>query len=106
MLFISLGTAFLIGFVYLLVLRCFGGPMIWISIVLLILGSAYGGYMLFEIAKGLGEGAQYYDAYHYGSFVIWGFAALVFLCVLCNCKNIRVGIALSKCTAQFIADTP
>ena len=43
----TLLTAFLIGFVYLIVLRLCGGPMVWISIVALILGNAYGGYMLF-----------------------------------------------------------
>lgn len=38
--------------------------------------------------------------------MVWGFSALLLVCVCCNCKNIRVGIALSKCTAQFIADSP
>jgi hypothetical protein len=56
----SLGTAFFIGFVFLLVLRCFGGPMIWASIILLILGTGYGGYMLFDISKGLSKTDQYY----------------------------------------------
>jgi hypothetical protein len=46
----ALLTAFLIGFIYLLVLRVLGGPIIYISIVAIIGGCAYGGYMLFETA--------------------------------------------------------
>lgn len=49
-LLITLATAFLIGFVYLIVLRILGGPIIYISIVLILAGCAYGGYMLFETA--------------------------------------------------------
>jgi hypothetical protein len=46
----ALLTAFLIGFIYLLVLRVLGGPIIYISIVAIIGGCAYGGYMLFATA--------------------------------------------------------
>ena len=46
-LFISLATAFVVGFVYMIVLRVAGGPIIYLSILLLILSSAGGGYMLF-----------------------------------------------------------
>ena len=47
----SLLAAFLIGFVYLIVLRILGGPIIYISIVAIIGGLAYGGYMLFETSN-------------------------------------------------------
>jgi len=46
----TLGTAFLIGFVYLVVLRILGGPIIYISIVAIIGGMAYGGWMLYAEA--------------------------------------------------------
>lgn len=46
-LFISLGTAFLVGFVYMIVLRFFGGPIIYLSLLALILSTAGGGYMIF-----------------------------------------------------------
>jgi hypothetical protein len=42
----SVGSAFLLGFVYMVVLRFFGGPLIWTSIILIIGGTGYGGYML------------------------------------------------------------
>lgn len=46
-LLITLGTAFLVGFVYMIVLRLCGGPIVYMTLVGLIVGSAGGGYMLF-----------------------------------------------------------
>lgn len=43
----ALLTAFLIGFLYLVVLRLCGGPIVYATIVGLIIGTAYGGLMLF-----------------------------------------------------------
>jgi hypothetical protein len=42
----SMLTGFLIGFIYMVVLRVCGGPMIYISIVGMILGTGYGAFML------------------------------------------------------------
>ena len=49
-LFITLVTGFLLGFVYMIVLRFFGGPIIYASIFALLIGSVCGGYMLFQKA--------------------------------------------------------
>lgn len=43
----SLGSGFLIGFVYMIFLRLCGGPIIYITIVLTIVTSGYGSYMLY-----------------------------------------------------------
>jgi hypothetical protein len=42
----SLITAFFIGFVYMIVLRLCGGPIIYLSILGMILSTAYGAFML------------------------------------------------------------
>jgi len=49
-LLITLATGFLLGFVYMIVLRLFGGPMIYLSIFALLIGSVVGGFMLFQKA--------------------------------------------------------
>ena len=51
----GLGSAFLIGFLYMIVLRFIGGPIIYCSILGLILANAYGGYMLYEMSLALPE---------------------------------------------------
>lgn len=56
---ISVASAFLIGFVYLIVLRLCGGPIIYISLVAMNVGGAIGGYLLFEQGKALAADHPY-----------------------------------------------
>lgn len=44
---ITLATAFFIGFIYLVILRFLGGPLIYATILAMIVGSAFGGWMLY-----------------------------------------------------------
>lgn len=55
----ALLSAFLIGFVYLIVLRILGGPIVYISIVAIIGGLAYSGYMLYATAQKMAVTEQY-----------------------------------------------
>jgi len=105
-LLIAFGTAFLIGFVYMIVLRLCGGPIIYASILAMILGTAYGAYMMYNISETLTDQDQYKLYYLYGSYGVAGLSALLLLCAICNCKNIRIGVAVMKCTAAFIGGTP
>lgn len=88
------------------VLRFFGGPIIFFSIIGIIGGTAYGGWMLYQYSLTIPEGDQYKEYYLYGSYAVAGLAGVILLCTLINCKNIRIGIAVMKCTAQFISSTP
>ena len=47
----SLGSGFVIGFVYMIFLRLCGGPIIYITIVLTIVTSGYGSYMLYQTSQ-------------------------------------------------------
>lgn len=102
----TLGTAFLIGFIYMIVLRLCGGPIIYVSILAMIGGTGYGGYLLYENAMALPETSKYYPYYLYGSYAVWGLTFILFCCACCNQKNIRIGVAVMKCTAKFIGSTP
>lgn len=88
MLCIGLGTAFLLGFVYLVLLRFIVAPLTWISIFLTAAAMGYGGYELFKIGGSLPENDEYKDYYTYGAYGAWGVLALFIICLLCNCKNI------------------
>lgn len=105
-LLIGLGAAFLLGFVYMILLRFIVGPIVWISIFLTIAGMGYGGFMLFQIGKEKPDSDEYKQYYEYGAYVVWGLLALLIIFLLCNCKNIRIGIAVMKTTADFIKSTP
>lgn len=105
-LLIGLGTAFVIGFIYLILLRWIVGPIVWISIFLTIASLGAGGYFCFEKGNALPETDKYKLHYTYGSYAIWGICGLFLICLCCNCRNIRIGIAVMKTTAAFIKDTP
>jgi hypothetical protein len=49
---------------------------------------------------------KYQPYYLYGSYAAGGFSALILICILCNWKNIKIGINVMKCTAQFVGSTP
>ena len=46
----TVGSAFIIGFIYLILLKAIGGIIIYASIVGIILSTIAGGYMLFDIS--------------------------------------------------------
>jgi hypothetical protein len=101
-----LGIAFFAGFIYLLVLRIVGGPIVYISLLGLILGTAAGGYFLREISLAPDTIEDQRQWYLIGSYVVWVLAALLLLCVCCNIKNIRIGVGIMKATAAFIGANP
>jgi hypothetical protein len=45
---ITLGTAFVLGFVYLILLRFIVGPVVWLSIFATILALGGGGYFCYD----------------------------------------------------------
>ena len=47
----SLASGFLIGFVYMIVLRLCGGPIIYLSILLTIGSSGYGSFLLYNTSQ-------------------------------------------------------
>lgn len=89
-----------------IILRLFGGPIIWISLISLLCGISYGGYMLFETGKNIPITDQYQPYYIYASYAVWGLALLLLLCICCNITNIKIGVAVMKCTTQFLVGTP
>ena len=103
---LTLLTGFLIGFVYMIVLRLCGGPIIYLSILGMIAGTALGAYMLYEKSLGMADTEQYKLHYLYGSYVVAGISFVLFCCACCNSKNIRIGVAVMKCTAAFLGGNP
>ena len=102
----AIASAFLIGFVYMIVLRLCGGPIVYASLFFMVMGTAYGGLMLYQNSQTISEADKNKKYYLYGSYAVWGLAAALIFCICCNIKNIRIGVAVMKCTAQFIGSNP
>jgi len=102
----SLLTGFLIGFGYMIVLRLCGGPIIYLSILGMILSTAYSALLLWQTSEKMDKLHEEYPYYLYGSYVVAGICVVLLICTLCNFKNIKIGVAVMKCTAAFIGGTP
>ena len=107
-LLIGLAIAFFTGFLYLIVLRVLGGPIVYISLLAMVLGTAFGGYVLFSMSIDLTNEIplEHREYYYYGSYAVWVIAILLLLCICCNLKNIRIGVGIMKATAAFIGSNP
>ena len=81
-----------------IILRIFGGPIIWISLISMLGGIGYGGYMIFEIGSNMSVTDQYQPYFIYGAYSVWGLALLLLGCICCNMTNIKIGVAVMKCT--------
>mmetsp|Transcript_23391 Transcript_23391/g.23017 ORF Transcript_23391/g.23017 Transcript_23391/m.23017 type:complete len:109 (-) Transcript_23391:1003-1329(-) len=95
----SVGIAFLLGFVYLLLLRCCAGIMVFISLVSIFCFIGGGGSWLYLIKDDYLETTKSYSFCLYGAYTLWGLAAFYLLILLCLCSRIRLGVAIMQCTA-------
>ena len=98
------GTALVLAYLYLFLIRLIGGILVWGTIILLQVSLLAGGYYVWKES----EAEQYVESDYkdwlkYTAYGIWGVAGLYFLCVCCCYSAIRLGIAVYKTTAQYIA---
>lgn len=98
-LLISVGVAFILGFVYLLLLRCCAGIMVFVTLVSILIGLVGGGFWLYLLKDNYEVDSNTYKYFLYGSYTVFGLAGVYLLLLLCLCGRIRLGIAIIKCTA-------
>ena len=72
----------------------------------MIIGTGLGGYYLYAISIAIETIEDQKKWYEVGAYAVWVLAALLLLCVCCNLKNIRIGVAIMKATAAFIGSNP
>jgi hypothetical protein len=87
-------TAAGLGLVYMIIIRVFGGPIIYVSIILILISLGYAGYYCFEYSANYEETENMYKAYLYGSYVIWGLDACLVCCVCCYRQALRLAISI------------
>jgi hypothetical protein len=102
----SIGGACVLGFVYMIFLRCCAKIIVWCSIFFILGGSGFGGYMLYSRHVALLDSDPYKTYYLIGAVLAWTFCFFAFCCICCNYSNIQIGIAIMQATAQFINGTP
>ena len=103
---ICVGAAFIIGIIYLLILRCCAGVIIWMSIFSIMACIGGGGYWAFITKDKYDVSDNNYKYLQYGAYALWGLDGLFALIVICCCSRIRLAVAIMKVTSQFIYGTP
>lgn len=88
----------MLGLLYLLILRCCAGIIVWTTIfgILAVLGG--GGYWAYRTKDNYDESDGNYKYLQYGAYALWGIAGLFLLIVLCCCGRIRLAVAVIKVT--------
>ena len=84
-------------------IRYVGGILIWGSIAAIQLSLIAGAYYLWDQRDQYMDGDENRDWLEYATYTVGGIAALFFLCVCCCCRAIKLGIAVYKTTAQYVA---
>lgn len=117
---ISIAVAFVIGFIYMVLLRYCSGVLTWFAILAFIAGTAILGWRFYENAKKLELAAQSIEDGDNSdsstsktilmekiiAYICWGVAGFTFLAVLCLFNRIRLAIAIMKAAADYVKDTP
>ncbi len=110
------GVAIVVSFIFMFLLRCLTGCIVWVSIFGTLL-SLIGLGFLFCYSGGLfGDQSISYLGYtvpkiaadqqyvKYYGFTLWGVAGVFLILILCLCNRIRLAVAVCKCAGRFIVE--
>jgi hypothetical protein len=101
--FSSAVTALIFGYIFLMIIRCIGGFIIYVCIAMVILGTIAGGLFVQNYAATRQENDSYNEWLEYAAYGLFGLAALEFLCVCCCWSAIKLAIAVQKTTSQYVS---
>lgn len=95
-------TALILGYLFLFVIRCIGGMIIYLFLILLEAALIVGGVYLYFYSDTFPPEDDYNSWLKYGSYAIWGIAVIFALCICCCWSAIKVAVAVYKTTAQYV----
>lgn len=98
----SSATAIVLGYIYMLLIKCLGGIIVWLSIILILLSLWVGGYYMYQSSEDYEPESDYRDWVKYAAYGIWGLSAFYVLCICCCFNAIRIGIAVYQTTADYV----
>jgi len=107
---VSIAVAFVIGFLYMILLRCCSGVLTWLAIFGFIAGTAILGWRFYQNAKdeeanNSGVDSNNYKAQKVIAYILWAITGLTVLAVLCLYNRIRLAIAILKAASDYVRNT-
>ena len=119
----SVGSAFILGLVFMLFLRCCAGVIVFFCLVGIFVLFCGGGFWFYVLGRewyidkydnytNILDDTTYnitntrnFDVMTYTSYGLWAITILYVIIILCLCSKIRLGVAIIKTTARFIQNT-
>lgn len=102
---VSIPVAMVLGYIYLFVIRLIGGFIVWVSFGIIIAALiAVGFYSFFKLKLAYVEDDPIRKYIEGAAYASWGLAGLFALSIMCCCGAIKIGIAVFKTTAKYVAD--
>jgi len=116
----SFGVAFLLGLVYMVLLRYCSGVLTWAAILAFIGGSAVLGWQFYQKAEAsatavtdtsastdsTSNASETITTERAVAYLCWAVAIIVALATLCLFNRIRLAIAIIKAAADYVKETP
>lgn len=99
-------SAFILGFVYLIILRLLAKVVVWLTIVSLFFVIIAAGVGFWFYKNKFETSEKSYSFCKWTAIILWIAAALYLILVFCCCRSIRIGVAVIEATARFVATTP
>ena len=100
----SIGVALIVGFIYLCLLKCIAGIIVFVSIVAYLIGLAIMGYFVYLKGTIVDSSGTSNVNMTYMAYGIWGFCGLNALIFCCFRKQLALAVAIVKTAGVFLND--
>ncbi len=96
------GISMVLCLIYLILLRCFAKPMLYISFVLIFALLLGGGFYVYYLANRYEENDNTRSVMQGMGILLWILCGLYSIILLCCCTRIRLGIAIMEAASDFV----
>lgn len=100
------GITMVLCLIYLILLRCFAKPMLYISFVLIFILLLGGGFYVYYLSEKYEDGDNTRSVMKGMGILLWILCGVYAIILLCCCSRIRLGIAIMEAASDFVRQTP
>lgn len=102
-LFIMSAVTFVISILYIYLLKWFAKPLLYISIVAILVSGVIGGFYLFSLKDKYQATDNNYQYCMVGAVVTWSITGLYLCCILCQYSHIALGAGILAASSEYLS---
>jgi hypothetical protein len=100
---IMTAVTFVISMLYIYLLKWFAKPILYISIVAILISGLVGGFYLFTLKDKYDAASNNYKYAMIGAIVTWSITGLYTFCILCQYSNIALGAGILAASSEYLS---